>query len=234
MDEYDRAVEMLSKAGVCIKGSPPKSTRTEGATLTSFKNFNPESQWNGEDDDGDLTQIDPFLQSQTLSPTQPPGPATEPPVMSQTFVDPPSSSQASPPYQFKHSRSARLAPSSSQSYLPVKPTPLSQPRRFSETSTWKRTVDDMPSLGASPVSSPPNSPKRAKSWKKHFTPADTDVRSGNGMVSRGTQTEDPEWLTDTQAMENHIVDVVQNPLFDAYVARIKELMKGDQFEKDGF
>lgn len=46
------------------------------------------------------------------------------------------------------------------------------------------------------------------------------------MVSRGTQTEEPEWLTDPRAMERHIVDVVQNPQFDVYVARIKELMKG--------
>jgi hypothetical protein len=211
MDDYDRTVEMQSKTGVCIKGRPSKSTTTEDATQTSFKDFNPKFRWNGESDDDDLTQIDAFLMSQTPL-TQPPGSVAEPAFMSQTLVD---------------------TPSSSQSYQPVKPTPLSRPHRpkiFSETFTLKHTADSISYLGASPVCSPhpPNFPKRAKLWKKHFTPADTDIRTGNGMVSRGTQTENSKWLTDTRAMENHIVDVVQNPLFDAYVARIKELMKGNQ------
>lgn len=107
MDDYDRTVEMQSKTGVCIKGRPSKSTTTEDATQTSFKDFNPKFRWNGESDDDDLTQIDAFLMSQTPL-TQPPGSVAEPAFMSQTLVD---------------------TPSSSQSYQPVKPTPLSRPQK---------------------------------------------------------------------------------------------------------
>ncbi|KAG5365458.1 hypothetical protein CJU90_4538 [Yarrowia sp. C11] len=225
LDEYERAVELLYKAGLNVKGKLPASIQVD-ATQDAFKDFNPESQWNADDDDdGDLTQIDPFLKSQTPhSQTT----ASEPLFLSQTLVGTPPPSQK--PYQTEYSHPLR-PPSSSQPIQPLRSSSssqLNQPKRFSETSTWKRTAEELSSLEASPVNSPPNSPRRAKSWKKHFTPADTNVRTENGTVSRGTQTEDPEWLTDAKAMETHIVDVVQNPLFDQYVARIKELMKGEQ------
>lgn len=232
-DEYERAVELLAKAGVSIRGRPPKSASTGDTTHSSFKDFNPESQWNNDDDDGDVTQIDPFLMSQPPL-SQPRPTATEPLFLSQTYVDTPSSSQAYQPkssYQSVRPPQTSYQPPSQSSHQPVRPPPPSQshpkhqPMRFSQTSAWKRPADGLSSLETSPVNSPPNSPKRNTSWKRHFTPADTDIQRKNGMVSRGTQTEDPEWLTDARAMERHIVDVVQNPQFDLYVARIKELMK---------
>lgn len=199
--EYEQAVEMLSNGGVSIKGRPKKTTSTTlDDTQTSFKDFNPESVW-AEEDEGDITQIDPMLMSQT----QP----------SATLVDTPGSSQN--PYQLRQTSRPSL-PSYQPSY---------QPKRFSETSTWKRPAQELSSPEISPVNSVPNSPKRARSWKQHFTPNDTDIRTENGMVSRGTQTEEPEWLTDSRAMERHIVEVVQNPSFSTYVARIKELMRAE-------
>ncbi|KAG5365731.1 hypothetical protein CJU89_0121 [Yarrowia sp. B02] len=200
-DEFERAVNILSKAGVCIKGRPNPPVED---IQSAFKDFNPESLWVAEDDP-DMTKIDPMLMSQ---PTFSQPSFTQ--ATSHTLVDTPGSSQA-------------FEPKMSQSYQPK----LSQSsyQRFSETSTWKRPADDISSLEASPVNSPPNSPK--KSWKQHFTPQDPGIRRSNGMVSRGTQTEDPEWLTDSKAMEQHIVDVVQSLLFDTYVARIKELMRAE-------
>lgn len=221
VDEYERAVELLAKTGVAIRGQPPKSTPTGDTAHSSFKDFNPESKWNNEEDDADLTQIDPIFMSQP-SLTQPR--STEPLFLSQTYVDTPGSSQLKVSQQ-----SVRPQPLQSSQKQHVRPPSQSYqqhpPKGFSQTSTWKRPADGLSSLEASPVNSPPNSPKRNTSWKRHFTPADTDFRRENGMVSRGTQTEEPEWLADPRAMERHIVDVVQNPQFDVYVARIKELMK---------
>lgn len=47
------------------------------------------------------------------------------------------------------------------------------------------------------------------------------------MLSRGTQTETPNWLLSTREMEQHIISVTSDPSFEVYVARIREALDAE-------